>query len=115
VAENAVVEGNCVLKHRVMVGGHALRGGPILLDDDVLVKATRSCGDVVIEHRVEITDNARIERRRCDSSARPQSDQRRAADYPHAAAGIACAVSGPAPPHAGIPYYQDPGLSIIRP
>jgi carbonic anhydrase/acetyltransferase-like protein (isoleucine patch superfamily) len=41
VAENAVVEGNCVLKHRVMVGGHArLCGGPILLDDDVLVQAT---------------------------------------------------------------------------
>jgi hypothetical protein len=34
VAEHAVVEGNCLLKHRVMVGGHAhLRGGPILLDD----------------------------------------------------------------------------------
>ena len=33
VAEHAEVEGNCVLKHHVLVGGHAkLRGGPILLD-----------------------------------------------------------------------------------
>ncbi len=63
VAENAVVEGNCVLKHRVMVGGQArLCGGPILLDDDVLVQGNAYIsGDVVIEHRVEITDNARIE------------------------------------------------------
>ncbi|WP_434641417.1 YdcK family protein [Klebsiella sp. I138] len=63
VAENAVVEGNCVLKHRVMVGGHArLCGGPILLDDEVLVQGhARISGDVVIEHRVEISDEARIE------------------------------------------------------
>ncbi len=40
VAENAVIEGNCLLKHRAMVGGEAqLRGGPILLDDDVLIGA----------------------------------------------------------------------------
>jgi cytoskeletal protein CcmA (bactofilin family) len=62
VAENAVVEGNCVLKHRAMVGGARLRGGPILLDDDVLMQGhAHISGDVVIEHRVEITDNARIE------------------------------------------------------
>lgn len=63
VAENAVVEGNCVLKHHVLVGGHAwLRGGPILLDDKVLVEGhARISGDVVIEHRVEITGNAAIE------------------------------------------------------
>jgi carbonic anhydrase/acetyltransferase-like protein (isoleucine patch superfamily) len=63
VAENAVVEGNCVLKHHVLVGGHAwLRGGPILLDDKVLVEGhARISGDVVIEHQVEICGNAVIE------------------------------------------------------
>ena len=63
VAENAVVEGNCVLKHHVLVGGHAwLRGGPILLDDNILVEGhARISGDVVIEHRVEICGNAVIE------------------------------------------------------
>lgn len=63
VAENAVVEGNCVLKHHVLVGGHAwLRGGPLLLDDKVLVEGhARLSGDVVIEHLVEISGNAVIE------------------------------------------------------
>lgn len=63
VAENAVVEGNCVLKHHVLVGGHAwLRGGPLLLDDKVLIEGhARISGDVVIEHRVEISGNAVIE------------------------------------------------------
>lgn len=63
VAENAVVEGNCVLKHHVRVGGHAwLQGGPILLDDKILVAGhARISGDVVIEHRVEICGNAVIE------------------------------------------------------
>lgn len=43
VAENAVIEGNCLLKHRAMVGGEAqLRGGPILLDDDVLIRGGQS-------------------------------------------------------------------------
>ncbi len=43
VAENAVIEGNCLLKHRAMVGGEAqLRGGPILLDDDVLIQGADS-------------------------------------------------------------------------
>ncbi|MCS2167321.1 YdcK family protein [Scandinavium manionii] len=63
VAENAVVEGNCVLKHHVLIGGHAwLRGGPILLDDKILIEGNaRVIGDVVIEHRVEICGNAIIE------------------------------------------------------
>ncbi|MEE7531999.1 MULTISPECIES: YdcK family protein [Klebsiella] len=63
VAENAIVEGNCLLKHRVMVGGHAhLRGGPILLDDEVLIEGNAAiCGDVIIEHQVAIRDGARVE------------------------------------------------------
>jgi hypothetical protein len=63
VAENAVVEGNCVLKHHVLIGGHAwLRGGPLLLDDKILIEGhARISGDVVIEHRVEISGNAVIE------------------------------------------------------
>lgn len=63
VAENAVVEGNVILKHHVLIGGHAwLRGGPILLDDKILIEGhARISGDVVIEHRVEICGNATIE------------------------------------------------------
>lgn len=63
VAENAVVEGNCVLKHHVRIGGNAwLCGGPLLLDDRVLVCGhARISGDVVIEHEVEIGGNAVIE------------------------------------------------------
>ncbi|MEN0614922.1 YdcK family protein [Klebsiella indica] len=62
VAEHAIVEGNCLLKHRVTVGGHAqLRGGPILLDDNVRVEGHAViCGDVVIEHQVTICDDVRI-------------------------------------------------------
>jgi len=63
VAENAVVEGNCVLKHHVRVGGHAsLQGGPILLDDHVLIQGHAQIrGDVVIEYFVEIDDDAVVE------------------------------------------------------
>lgn len=63
VAENAVVEGNCVLKHHVLVGGHAqLRGGPLLLDDHILIEG-HACvlGEVLIEHHIEISDQAHIE------------------------------------------------------
>lgn len=63
VAEHAVVEGNCVLKHHVLIGGHAyLCGGPILLDDYILIEG-HACiqGEVLIEHHIEITDHARIE------------------------------------------------------
>lgn len=39
VAEYAIVEGNCVLKHHVLVGGNAVvRGGPILLDEHVVIQ-----------------------------------------------------------------------------
>lgn len=63
VGENAIIEGNCLLKHRVMVGGYAhLYGGPILLDDAVLITGQATIrGDIIIEHQVEITDNACIE------------------------------------------------------
>lgn len=63
VAEKAVVEGNCVLKHHVLIGGEAwLRGGPILIDDNVVIQGrARVSGDVVIEHFIELTDDAVIE------------------------------------------------------
>lgn len=63
VAEHALVEGNCVLKHHVLVGGHAeLRGGPILLDDNILIEGhVRIRGEVLIEHRVEINGQAHVE------------------------------------------------------
>lgn len=63
VAENAVIEGNCVIKHHVLIGGQAwLRGGPILIDDKVVIQGrVRISGDVLIEHRIEITDDAVIE------------------------------------------------------
>jgi carbonic anhydrase/acetyltransferase-like protein (isoleucine patch superfamily) len=63
VAENAVVEGNVILKHHVLVGGHAhLVGGPVLLDEDVVVQGSaRIRGNVIIEHHIEVTDNACIE------------------------------------------------------
>ena len=38
VAGHAVVEGNCVIKHHVLIGGQAwLCGGPIMLDDRVVM------------------------------------------------------------------------------
>jgi len=63
VAENARIEGNCVLKHHVMVGGNAqLRGGPILLDDHVLIQGdAQIMGDVLIEYHIDISDNAVVE------------------------------------------------------
>lgn len=63
VAEHAVVEGNCVLKHHVLVGGHAhLRGGPLQLDGHILIEG-HACvqGEVLIEHHIEITGQAHIE------------------------------------------------------
>lgn len=63
VAENAVIEGNVLLKHHVRVGGHAwLRGGPLMLDEDVVVQGNvRISGNVIIEHHIEVTDDACIE------------------------------------------------------
>ncbi|MDK9361784.1 YdcK family protein [Lelliottia wanjuensis] len=63
VAENAVVEGNVIIKHHVLIGGQAwLRGGPIMIDDKVVIQGrARISGDVLIEHRIEITDDAVIE------------------------------------------------------
>ncbi|WP_312686547.1 YdcK family protein [Kosakonia sp.] len=63
VAEHAVVEGNCILKHHVLVGGHAsLRGGPLQLDEKVVIQGhARITGNVLIEHQIEIGDNAVIE------------------------------------------------------
>lgn len=62
VAEHALIEGNCVLKHHVLVGGHAeVRGGPILLDDRVLIEG-QACiqGEILIEHQVEISGRAAV-------------------------------------------------------
>jgi hypothetical protein len=63
VAENALIEGNCVIKHHVLIGGEAwLRGGPILIDDKVVIQGrARISGEVLIEHHIDITDDATIE------------------------------------------------------
>jgi len=62
LAENAVVEGNCVLKHHVRVGGEAqLRGGPLVLDDFVLVHGrAQLSGNLLIEGHVEIGGDAAV-------------------------------------------------------
>lgn len=62
VFDFALIEGNCVLKHHVLVGGHAeVRGGPILLDDRVLIEG-HACiqGEILIEHQVEISGRAAV-------------------------------------------------------
>ncbi|EPE0406203.1 TPA: hypothetical protein KBP01_003991 [Escherichia coli] len=63
VAECAIVEGNCVLKHHVLIGGNAVvRGGPILLDEHVVIQGeSRITGAVIIENHVELTDHAVVE------------------------------------------------------
>ncbi|WP_313124837.1 YdcK family protein [Pseudescherichia sp.] len=62
LAESAVVEGNCVLKHHVRVGGEAqLRGGPLVLDDFVLVHGrAQLSGNLLIEGHVEIGGDAAV-------------------------------------------------------
>ncbi|END9271770.1 hypothetical protein ABMJ38_001645 [Escherichia coli] len=63
VAEYAIVEGSCVLKHHVLIGGNAVvRGGPILLDEHVVIQGeSRITGAVIIEKHVELTDHAVVE------------------------------------------------------
>lgn len=63
VAEQATVEGNCVLKHHVLVGGNAvLRGGPILLDDHILIEGeVRILGEVLVENHVDIRGQTTVE------------------------------------------------------
>ncbi|EPB0187210.1 YdcK family protein [Escherichia coli] len=63
VTEYAIVEGNCVLKHHVLIGGNAVvRGGPILLDEHVVIQGeSRITGAVIIENHVELTDHAVVE------------------------------------------------------
>ena len=62
VAENAVVEGNCVLKHHVRIGGEArLSGGPLVLDDFVLVHGrAQLSGNLLIEEHIEISGDAAV-------------------------------------------------------
>lgn len=62
VAESAVVEGNCVLKHHVRVGGEArLSGGPLVLDDFVLVQGrAQLSGSMLIEAHIEIGGDAEV-------------------------------------------------------
>ncbi|WLI77431.1 YdcK family protein [Kosakonia sp. H02] len=69
VAENALVEGNCILKHHVLVGGNAhLRGGPLQLDEKVVIQGNaRIHGNVLIEHQIEITDDAVVDAQDGDS------------------------------------------------
>lgn len=63
VAEQARVEGNCVLKHHVLVGGNALlRGGPVLLDDHILIEGeARIVGEVLIESHVDIRGQTTVD------------------------------------------------------
>ena len=63
VAEYAIAEGNCVLKHHVLIGGNAVvRGGPVLLDEHVILQGeSRITGAVIIENHVELTDHAVVE------------------------------------------------------
>src|SRR5690606_30892205 len=60
---NAVIEGDCVLKHHVHVYDNAhITGGPVQLGDRVKVCGdARITGNVVIENQVEVTDHAVIE------------------------------------------------------
>ena len=60
---NAIIEGDCVLKHRVQVyGDAALIGGPILLDNNVQVYGhAKVMGNVLIENNVQIYDEAAVE------------------------------------------------------
>lgn len=60
---NALIQGDCVLKHHVHVYDDAvIIGGPVQLDDRIQVCGqARITGNVVIENQVVVTDNAVIE------------------------------------------------------
>lgn len=60
---NALIEGDCVLKHHVKVFDDAvINGGPVQLDDRVQICGqARVTGNVFIENQVTVTDNAVIE------------------------------------------------------
>ncbi|MTD39653.1 hypothetical protein GIX45_13735 [Erwinia sp. CPCC 100877] len=69
VGGNALIEGECLLKHRVRVEGNAvLTGGPLLLDDRVCIDGhARVVGNVLIEHQVRLTDDVSVEAREGES------------------------------------------------
>lgn len=60
---NAVIEGDCVLKHHVHVFDNAtLIGGPVQLDNHVQIYGdARITGNVFIENNAQIYDNAKID------------------------------------------------------
>ncbi|MCT4706410.1 hypothetical protein MUA04_23620 [Enterobacteriaceae bacterium H11S18] len=60
---NALVQGDCVLKHQVHIFGHAtLLGGPIQLDNQVQIYGSaRVSGNVLIENNVQIYDQAVVD------------------------------------------------------
>lgn len=60
---NAVIEGDCVLKHQVHIfGDAALIGGPIQLDNQVQIYGSaRITGNVLIENNVQIYDTAAVD------------------------------------------------------
>lgn len=60
---NAVIEGDCVLKHLVQVYGDAvLLGGPVLLDNNVRVYGqAKVMGNVLIENNVQVYEEASVE------------------------------------------------------
>jgi carbonic anhydrase/acetyltransferase-like protein (isoleucine patch superfamily) len=60
---NALIEGDCVLKHQVHIYGDAtLTGGPLQLDNKVQVYGSaRVTGNVLIENNVQIYDRAEVD------------------------------------------------------
>ncbi|NIY46599.1 YdcK family protein [Cedecea colo] len=60
---NAVIEGDCVLKHHVHIFDDAtLIGGPVLLDNHVQIYGSaRVTGNVLIENNVQVCDLATVD------------------------------------------------------
>ena len=56
------MEGNDVLKHHVLVGGHTMLAGcNILFDEDVFIQGDAQIrGNVILEHHIEVTEDACI-------------------------------------------------------